>query len=100
MRAILGGQRGAAFAPGEGVVLVAAETGAALDADDEGGEARLPSDRLRQLLVAGDAQFGPRAARVGAGEEGAVADVPAGVSQLQTRDHREVAAQSFEGLED
>ncbi len=81
----------AAGAPGEGLVVIAAEAGAAFDAQREGRKARLPADRLGQFLVAGDAEPGAGAARVGAGEEGAIADVAAGIGQLQAGDDSEVA---------
>ena len=100
VRPILGGHGRAAGAPGKGLILIAAEAGAAFDAQGERRKPRLPADRLGQFLVAGDAKPGAGAARVGAGEEGAVADVAAGVGQLQAGDDGEVAPQGFERFED
>ena len=85
VRAILGGDRRAAGAPGEGLIVIAAEAGAAFDAERERGKARLSADRLGEFLIARDAKAGAGAARVGAGEEGAIADVAAGVGELAGR---------------
>src|SRR5205807_1516683 len=73
---------------------------APFDPQDERREARWPANRLGQFLVARDPELDPAAARVGAGEKGAITDVPAGIGQLQARDNGNVLPQGLKRLED
>ena len=100
MRPILRRNRRPAGAPGKRLVVVAAKASASLDPQRQRRKPRLPTDRRRQLLIARDAQLRPHTARVRPSEKRPIADVPAGVSQLQSRNDRELAPQIFQRLED
>ena len=100
VRPILRGDGSAPASPGQRLVnRAAAKPGAAMNAEHEAGETGLFADGLGEFLIRRDAELRVGFVRSGAGQEGAVTTVPAGVSELQAADERELIPQMRHGFQ-
>ena len=71
-----------------------------MNAKHEAGETRRFADGLGEFLISRDAELSVGFVRGGAGQEGAVTTVAAGVCELQAADERELIPQMRHRLQD